>query len=485
MAEREDLRAENLALRAQIAALETELAGRPRVERTPMFALLDALPTLVAAIDSSGAAEFFSAAFKPWLAVSRAQAVGRPLLEALIPNLRPAAANLMAQAAAGQMFRKDITVADDSGLEHYLQVTIVPRRLGGLEQNGWVWVIQDQTSQRQIDAALRASERRMSLAAEAAGLGIWDRDLVTGVLLLSDRAKAIYGLPADEDVTYDTLVGFTHPDDFLPADDTVRRALDPTRKEKAPLLYRILRRDGSVRWLQSHGEAVFEDRDGVETAVRFVGAIQDITDATLAAQRQAFLMNELNHRVKNTLASVQSIAHQTLRNGQSPDDTRRQLSARLIALAGAHDILTRENWEAADLGDIVGAAVEPYDATTGRFHIEGPPVRIAPKAAVAMALALHELVTNAVKYGSLSVDRGCVHIRWRVEVAQAETLVLDWLETDGPRVVPPARTGFGTRLLQEGLVTEFGGQARLAFEPTGLTCHIEAPLGGQPILELG
>ncbi len=214
-----------------------------------------------------------------------------------------------------------------------------------------------------------------------------------------------------------------------------------------------------------------------------MGTIQDVTAATLATQRQTFLMHELNHRVKNTLASVQSIAHLTLRGGRSPDAAREQLSARLIALAGAHDILTRENWEAANLADIVDAAIAPYDAPSRRFHIVGPPARIAPKAAVTMALALHELVTNAVKYGALSVDGGSVSIAWRLE-GGGEILVLDWRERGGPQVVPPTRMGFGARLLQQGLVTEFGGEARLSFEPEGLTCRIEAPLGGHVMLEL-
>ncbi len=485
MSDQDDLRAENLTLKARIAALETDLAGRPRVERTPMLALLDALPMLVAAIGAGGEAEFFSAAFRPWLAVPRAEALGRPLREALIPSLRADAADLMGMAATGQMFRKDIKVPDAEGVEHYLQVTIVPRRLSGVDQNGWVWVIQDQTVQRQIDAALRSSERRMSLAAEAAGLGVWDRDLISGALVYSDQAKAIYGFPLDQLVTSEMVIARTHPDDVARSTAMYQRATDPALKEKVPYEFRITRADGSLRWIQAHGEAIFESRAGVETAVRYVGTIQDVTQATLAAQRQTFLMHELNHRVKNTLASVQSIAQLTLRGGRSPNAVREQLNARLIALAGAHDILTRENWEAANLADIVDTAIEPYDAPNSRFRILGPPVRIAPKAAVAMALALHELVINAVKYGALSVEGGSVSITWRLETNPAEILILDWRELNGPPVIPPTRMGFGARLLQQGLVTEFGGEARLAFEPQGLTCRIEAPLSGHVMLELG
>ena len=486
MSERDDLRAENLALQARIAALEADLAARPRVERTPMFALLDALPVLTAALDVTGAVEFFSAAFRPWFTLGRAEAAGRPMLDVLIPSLRATAAELMGLAATGQMFRKDVVVADGEGADHYLQVTIVPRRMGGVDQNGWVWVIQDQTAQRHADAALRASEQRLRLATEAAEAGVWDWSLDSGVMVYSDQAKAICGFPLDQGVTYEMVAAVTHPEDYPRTSAMAARAIDPALKEKVPYEYRIIRPDGVLRWVVAHGEAVFEMRDGVETAVRYVGTIQDVTEATLAAQRQTFLMHELNHRVKNTLASVQSIAHLTLRGGRDPEEIRAQLTARLIALAGAHDILTRENWEAANLADIVAAAVEPYDAAGSRFRIEGQPVRIAPNAAVAMALALHELVTNAVKYGALSADGGSVIIRWRLETeAEVEKLILDWREADGPPVTPPTRMGFGARLLQHGLVTELGGEARLVFEPTGLTCRIEAPLGERAMLELG
>jgi PAS domain S-box-containing protein len=485
VSESDDLRAENLILQARLSALETDLANRARVDRTPMLALVDALPLLVATVSAAGAAEFFSAAFMPWLAMDRADALGRQMPDVLIPSLRGVAMELKAEVAGGQMLRREITVPDATGAEHYLLVTIVPRRLSGMEPNGWVWVIQDQTAQRQADAALRASEQRLSLATEAAGLGVWDRDLATGALVYSDQAKAIYGFPLDQAVTYEMVIAHTHPDDFAPSVAMYQRATDPALKENIPYEFRITRADGALRWIEAHGEAIFETRDGVEVATRYVGTIQDVTEATLAAQRQTFLMHELNHRVKNTLASVQSIAHLTLRAGRNLVDIREQLTARLVALAGAHDILTRENWEAANLADIVAAAIEPYDAPSSRFRIEGPTVRIAPKAAVALALALHELVTNALKYGALSVDGGWVTIAWRLEIGAAETLVLDWRERGGPPVAPPTRTGFGMRLLEHGLVTEFGGEAQLTFEPEGLVCRIQAPLGAHAMLELG
>lgn len=485
MAEFDDLRSENLALTERIAALEAELEARPRVERSPMFALLDALPMLVGAISVDGTCEFASAAFQPWLIGSRGETSGAPFLSRLIPSIAPTAEALIATARAGEMARCDISLPDREGEMRDLQITVIPRRLGAATTNGFIWVAQDVTHHRLADEALRASERRLRLAAEAAGLGVWDRDLANDTLIYSTQARAIYGLPLQGPVTLDMVRGATHPDDLPLVIKTGLRSMDPALKEDMPCEYRVVWPNGEIRWVLAHGEAIFETRDGVEVAVRYVGMLQDITDLTLAARRQQFLMHELNHRVKNTLASVQSIAQLSLRSGQDVSLARDRLTDRLIALAGAHDILTRENWEAAEITDIVSAAISPYDAAgVSRFQLSGPAVRISPKVAVALALALHELATNAAKYGALSADGGVVEIGWRVEGAPPD-LVLDWRERGGPPVIPPSRTGFGSRLLTQGLAIEFGGQAHLNYEPSGLTCRIVAPLAHHGVLDLG
>lgn len=485
MAEFDDLRAENQALRARVAALEADLEARPRVERSPMFVLLDALPVLVGAVSADGTCEFLSAAFRPWLAVRRAETQGVPFLSCLIPSLAAVADEVLAAARSGEMARRDVSRPNADGEMRDLQINVVPRRLGGAEINGFVWVAQDVTHHRLADEALRASEQRLRLAAEAAGLGVWDRDLSNDAVLYSTQARAIYGLPLEGPVTLDMVRAATHPEDLALVLEAARRTMDPAIKQDLPCEYRVVWPNGEIRHVLAHGEAIFEMREGVEAAVRYVGMLQDVTDLTLAARRQQFLMHELNHRVKNTLASVQSIAQLSLRRGQDVDQGRERLTDRLIALAGAHDILTRENWETAEVTDIVAAAIAPFEVTgASRFRLDGPAVRIAPKVAVALALALHELATNAAKYGALSVSAGVVEISWRVE-GPTPDLVFDWREHGGPPVTTPTRTGFGSRLLTQGLAIEFGGQARLAYEPTGLTCRIVAPLAPRGALDLG
>jgi CHASE1-domain containing sensor protein/two-component sensor histidine kinase len=185
------------------------------------------------------------------------------------------------------------------------------------------------------------------------------------------------------------------------------------------------------------------------------------------------LVNELNHRVKNTLATVQSLIWQTLRSADLDDQVRRRLDARIMALSAAHNVLTRENWDSAALRDIVDEALAPFrGATAGRLSVEGPPLRVAPKAALAIAMALHELATNAIKYGALSNDAGQVELRW--EPVGDDRLRLTWCERGGPPVTPPSRQGFGGRLIERGLAHDLGGSVRIDYDPAGVICVADA-----------
>ena len=209
----------------------------------------------------------------------------------------------------------------------------------------------------------------------------------------------------------------------------------------------------------------------------FTGVMRDVTDRKRFEELQRLMINELNHRVKNTLATVQSVAGQTLRNAEDLEDARDSLTRRLLALARGHDILTRESWDGAELADIADSIVAAH-GEADRFHLEGPPVRLAPKAALALSMALHELMTNAAKYGALSnEDGGQVRITWlRTRMESGDRLQLTWEESDGPPVSPPTRQGFGTRLITGGLARELGGEVRLSYAPKGVICEIEAEL---------
>jgi two-component sensor histidine kinase len=192
------------------------------------------------------------------------------------------------------------------------------------------------------------------------------------------------------------------------------------------------------------------------------------------------LINELNHRVKNTLATVQSIVAQTLRSGGAPVATRDTLTARIVALSKAHDVLTDEQWSGADLAQIAAQAAQPFRMGLGeeRVVLTGPHVRVPPKTAIAMALALHELATNAVKYGALSTSEGRVDFSWDLIARDdaPDELFATWRESDGPRVTPPTRAGFGTRLIERGLAADLNGEVHIAYPVDGVVCTIRARL---------
>lgn len=198
----------------------------------------------------------------------------------------------------------------------------------------------------------------------------------------------------------------------------------------------------------------------------------------VAAEHQRLLIDELNHRVKNTLATVQSIAAQTLRNAESSEHARDALEQRLLALSRAHDVLTRENWDGANLLEVVTQAIAPFRDRDGMFfRVEGPDVRLNPRMSLAMAMALQELATNAVKYGALSIATGQVRISWSIEAAEGDALLnFRWQEHDGPLVAMPKRRGFGSRLVERSLARDLDGRVEISFEPSGVICRIEAPL---------
>lgn len=217
---------------------------------------------------------------------------------------------------------------------------------------------------------------------------------------------------------------------------------------------------------------IFES-DGAVKGIFVQG--MDRTKDVEAEQRQRILLDELNHRVKNTLATVQSIAKQTLKESESPAAARATFEARILALSHAHDLLSRSSWAGADLRTILSRELRPYGVE--RANLEGEPVRLNPRAAVALGMVAHELATNAAKFGALSNGEGRVHAAWRLETGKTgKTLNLDWRELGGPKVAPPSKRGFGSRLIRMSLEGELGGRTDLRFEPDGLTCNISIPI---------
>ncbi|HVL19780.1 MAG TPA: sensor histidine kinase, partial [Amaricoccus sp.] len=213
--------------------------------------------------------------------------------------------------------------------------------------------------------------------------------------------------------------------------------------------------------------------DGAGRPAKMFGVMRDVTEAKEAEVRQRLLTHELEHRIKNILATVSAIASQTLRDTDL-ESARTALNQRLQALGGAHDVLNRTRWTSASLPAVVAAALEPFPVE--RIDAGGPELVIGPRRALALALAVNELGTNSLKYGALSAPEGRVEIGWSLErEAGAPTLAWRWRETGGPPVTPPARSGFGRFLIERVLAADFGGSVRIDFLPGGVSCVLSAP----------
>jgi two-component sensor histidine kinase len=324
----------------------------------------------------------------------------------------------------------------------------------------------DVTEQVRTQAAAEESQRRLSAAVAIARLGAFEWDLETGRAILDDRAREIFAFGPGESLMIEDVVGRIDAADFarVRAELTAAEAAGRRRREHE---YRIRLPNGSTRHIAAVSDTVCAS-DG--RPVRMIGVFDDVTEKRRAESRQRLLINELNHRVKNTLATVQSIAAQTLRSAADLHRAREAFEARLVALAAAHDLLTSQSWNGAGLSDVVATAMAAFE-TGGRPQVSrsGPPVWLTAPRALALSLALHELATNAAKYGALSVPQGRVTIRWSLS---GGALTLSWREEGGPPVAPPARSGFGTRLLQRSLAHELRGEVDVAYAPQGVRCEI-------------
>ena len=382
----------------------------------------------------------------------------------------------------GQALRdEEVTVERPNGERLVMLLNIDPLFDAQGKLVGAINCIQDITERRRAVEALgrsqqdlRQQEQRWNATYEHAAIGIVEIDAEGRFLRVNEAICGITGLSREEQLGW-RLFNHTHPDDREMDEELYRRQVNGEigfySVEK-----RFLRKDGRTIWLSIRSSTV---RDANGNFLYGVRVVQDVTERKEAEERQKLLMDELNHRVKNTLATVQSLAAQTARGTNSPEAFREAFEGRLIALSQAHDQLTRRHWRNADLRDILTAATAPYmPGADERIIREGEDVTVTPRAALTLSLAFHELTTNAAKYGALSTPAGRVEINWRVTRAPPGKPVLriEWCERGGPTVVVPSQRGFGTRFVEGSVQAELQGKARLEFDPAGLRCTMDIPL---------
>lgn len=310
-------------------------------------------------------------------------------------------------------------------------------------------------------ADLTASEERLHFTLKAGGLGTWALDVPGQRLVASAICKANFGRGPSDGFTYEELQSSIHPDDFGRWREALGVALGGDGDFN--IEYRVITPDGGERWIEIRSQTRFDDQ---HRPLSMSGISIDITDRKEAEAYRALMNQEMSHRVKNTLATVQSIVSQSLRSDLPPDQLRDVVAKRLEALGGAHDVLTGKDWDVAGLRQTIQRAVKPFNADH-RIRLDGPDIEISHVVSSALTMALHELATNAVKYGALSSDNGGVQIEWLVD----GEFVITWTESGGPTVKLPTRSGFGSRMIERALAASLRGTTTVDYRPEGL--HFE------------
>lgn len=313
---------------------------------------------------------------------------------------------------------------------------------------------------------LRHSEERRSIALSAGDMGSWEVDVDTGQIEWDDGAYRIFGVNrATFEPTVGRIEAMMHPED---REKNAVAAIVAAGENRFQVEFRIVRPSGEIRWCYGAG-VISRDADG--NAMRMNGVTVDITDRKRAEERQLVLAREVDHRAKNMLAVVLSVLRLT--KAKSTPEFVSTVEGRIHALAATHNLLSATRWQGANLNQIVDEELAPY-RTDHRKRIEagGPPAMLLPATAQAVALALHELATNAAKYGALSTDSGHLRLLWTID---DQALVVDWTETGGPPASEPKSLGFGLSIVRSSIEAQFRGGVLYEWRPEGLHCRLSIP----------
>ena len=351
-----------------------------------------------------------------------------------------------------------------------LDVTIERERVAQLEAEQAGLLSENERVRREI----RDTQARLELALQAGQLGTWVVDPVTRQLDASAGCKLAFGIDPGHAFSLQDFYDIVHPDDRT----FVTTAINATIETGIPyeIDYRIVTKSGERRWIAARG-TLLTRRDG--SPLSMAGFVTDISARKDAEEHRALLASELTHRVKNTLATVGAVVNQSLRTATSLADARDTIGSRIANLATAHDLLIRDEIEGAAIGDIVRRSLHTFDDGTGHlFTIDGPDLRLEPSVTLALSMALHELATNAAKYGALSVHGGHVAIQWHLDGGEDghRDFGFLWQESGGPVVSPPTRVGFGSRMIDRLMSKHMRGMAKTTYDPAGVCFRLTTTL---------
>ncbi len=466
------LKAAKASLRAQFEKQQTEL------DRTQ--ALLKVVeentPTFIYAKDNNGAVVFANAAVLKSLARSPEEVLGRTDAEFLGD---PEQARLIMQtdarirdAKVTETVEEVVTLLDNSTRTFISTKTPHVDATGAVV--GLIGVSIDVTERKRLEHELAASEERLRLGSQAARFGTYDFYPMTNRLVWSEMLRTMMHVSPQTNITPDLFLSIVHPDDRAQvATFFANPAASPDGRSFQAQEYRVSLENGEVRWMLDRGAGHWSA--GPERKIeRVIGAVADITDLKLAQQRSAFLTDELLHRGRNQMAVILSLAKRSLSGPRTLDEGREVFVKRLLAINRSMNSLSATGLQSGELGEIIRSELE---TVSDRVDIRGPVVSLGARATQNFALAVHELATNAIKHGSLSVASGRVTVMWEIlPQAAGPILKFSWKEIGGPPAAPPARMGFGTIVIKQNIVLEFKTDVTLDYSQQGLVYEFEVDL---------
>ncbi|HKD27927.1 MAG TPA: PAS domain S-box protein [Xanthobacteraceae bacterium] len=413
-----------------------------------------------------------NAAMCKFVGYTEAELLGRTLFDITHPDDRDHAHELLRRMIAGKSAVSDLEkrCIRKDGSAVWARVTANVVRDGSGRALRYIAVIQDINARKQAQQALYTSNSRLQLALDAAQLGWWHYDPHHRTLSGDARSKEVFDIAADE-MPAEVIKRRVHPDDaerFEVAREVTLASID---QKSHAMEFRLQRIDGDVRWLEVHWLTHFEGNGHERRAVSVVGTVADITKRKKREEKEHLLIREINHRAKNMLSVVHAIARQTATNNL--EDFIGRFSERIQALSASQDLLVRNDWNGVEIEELVRTQLAPFaDLIGSRIAVRGPKLCLKAASAQAIGLVIHELATNAGKYGALSTHRGRVNVCWRIE---GNTFTMSWTESDGPSVPAPGRRGFGTMVMQAMAEHSVDGTVDLDYASSGVTWRLICP----------
>jgi len=454
-------------------------------ETENQFAVLaESLPQLVWSVRPEGYHDYFNRRWHEFTGLTPEQSIGEGWHRAVHPDDLPQVQARWRQSLeTGQPYECEHRIRNAAGSYEWVLSRAAPLQDSSGKATRWFGASTNVHAQRKAEDALRLLEKQYRLALEAASLGTWTLDLATDRISWDEGTCALYDIPHNGlySLSLDEASELIHPNDRAAVRNSIAAASDPLSNGRYEAQYRALLPNGKLRWIRSHGQALFVQEGGASRAVSLSGVMSDVTERQASEEAQQLLTRELNHRVKNLFAIANGMVSMTARTARDPKEMATALRGRLSALSRAHELAQPAPGSGPMTGPEVGlaqlieAVLEPYRQNGhDGILIEGPAVSVGSNTTTSLALVLHELATNAAKYGCLSKPEGRLAIRWTLQGDSADLL---WTESGGPAIAgPPGFEGFGTQLSQRSIAGQLGGALEREWRPEGLQVHMTLPL---------